>query len=90
MFETLWSKAIPSEQRIREIEQNKAVARTEVLDGAENAVGRGVQFMKNAKKKMDIFFDSKAPSIVVELDAYRSGYIDIRKRGGKIRAYRNY
>jgi two-component system sensor histidine kinase VicK len=66
---------------------NKTVARTEVLYGAENAVGRGVQFMKNSKKKMDIFFDSKAPSIVVELDAYRSGYIDIRKRGGKVRAF---
>jgi len=87
MFETLWSKAIPSEQRIKEIEENKPVARTEVLYGAENAVGRGVQFMKNAKKKMDICFDSKAPSIVIEVDAYRNGYMNIRKRGGKIRAF---
>jgi two-component system, OmpR family, sensor histidine kinase VicK len=87
IFETLWSKAIPSEQRITEIEENKTVPRTEVLYGAENAVERGVQFMKNAKKKMDIFFDSKAPSIVIEIDAYRNGYMDIRKGGGKIRAF---
>jgi two-component system sensor histidine kinase VicK len=87
IFETLWSRAIPSEQRITEIEENKTVPRTEVLYGAENAVGRGVQFMKNAKKKMDIFFDSKAPSIVVEIDAYRNGYMEIRKGGGKIRAF---
>ncbi|MRN68933.1 MAG: hypothetical protein FIO04_04460, partial [Nitrosopumilales archaeon] len=87
IFETLWNKAIPSEQRITEIEENKTVPRTEVLYGAENAVGRGVQFMKNTKEKMDIFFDSKAPSIVIEIDAYRNGYMNIRKGGGKIRAF---
>ena len=87
IFETLWNKAIPSEQRITELEENKTVPRTEVLYGAENAVGRGVQFMKNSKEKMDIFFDSKAPSIVIEIDAYRSGYVNIRKGGGKIRAF---
>ncbi len=36
---------------------------------------------------MDIFFDHKAPSIVIDLDEYRNGYIDIRRRGGKIRAF---
>jgi len=36
---------------------------------------------------MDIYFDHRAPSIVVEVPEYRSGYIDIRKRGGKIRAF---
>ncbi len=87
IFETLWNKAIPSEQRITELEENKIVPRTEVLYGAENAVGSGVQFMKNTKEKMDIFFDSKAPSIVIEIDAYRNGYMNIRKGGGKIRAF---
>ena len=43
--------------------------------------------MKNVKKTMDIYFDSKAPSIVVEIDAYRNGYEAIRSRGGKIRAF---
>src|SRR5205809_7315696 len=43
--------------------------------------------MKNVKKTMDICFDSKAPSIVVEIDAYRNGYEAIRSRGGKIRAF---
>ena len=28
-----------------------------------------------------------APSIVVDVEEYRNGYIDIRKRGGKIRAF---
>src|SRR5437764_6084517 len=36
---------------------------------------------------MDIYFDHRAPSIVVEIPEYKNGYIDIRKRGGKIRAF---
>jgi hypothetical protein len=35
------------------------------LYGTEKAVARGIQFMKSG---MDICFDSKAPSIVVEID----------------------
>src|SRR5919109_3036137 len=61
--------------------------RSEILYGIENAVGRGVYFMSNVKERMDIFFDHKAPSIVVEIEEYKNGYIDIRRRGGKIRAF---
>ena len=61
--------------------------RSEILYGVENAVGRGVYFMSNVKKRMDIYFDHRAPSIVVKVPEYRNGYIDIRKRGGKIRAF---
>ena len=43
--------------------------------------------MSNVKKRMYIFFDHHAPSIVVDVEEYRNGYIDIRKRGGKIRAF---
>ena len=60
---------------------------SEILYGVENAVGRGVYFMSNAKEKMDIFFDHRAPSIVVKVKEYRNGYIKIRRRGGKIRAF---
>ncbi|MFL6453926.1 MAG: ATP-binding protein [Nitrososphaeraceae archaeon] len=61
--------------------------RSEILYGIDNAVGRGVYFMSNVKKRMDIYFDYSAPSIVVEVQEYRNGYIDIRKRGAKIRAF---
>ncbi len=61
--------------------------KSEILYGVENAVGRGVYFMANARQKMDIFFDHHAPSIVVNVNEYRTGYIDIKRRGGKIRAF---
>ncbi len=60
---------------------------SEILYGVEKAVGRGVYFMNNVKERMDIFFDKAAPSIVVDIREYREGYINIRKRGGKIRAF---
>jgi two-component system, OmpR family, sensor histidine kinase VicK len=59
--------------------------KTEVLFGAENAIHRGVYFMSNVKNKMDIYFDSRAPSIVINIDEYRNGYRKIKRRGGKIR-----
>ena len=61
--------------------------KSEILYGVENAVGRGVYFMSNVKQSMDIFFDYRAPSIVTDIAEYRDGYIDIRKRGGKIRCF---
>ncbi len=59
--------------------------KSEILYGAENAVGRGVLFMKNTKTRMDITFDKNAPSIVVQIPAYHEGYKDIIRRGAKIR-----
>jgi two-component system, OmpR family, sensor histidine kinase VicK len=58
---------------------------TQILYGAANAVGKGVEFMKNTKHKMDITFDHRAPSIVIKIPQYYEGYRDILSRGGKIR-----
>ena len=87
IFDTLWSKAIPASQKIREIEERKIVPVTEVIYGAEKTLEKGIMFMEKVRNKMDIFFDAKAPSIVIEIDAYKKAYNDIRKRGGKIRAF---
>ncbi|HYZ96546.1 MAG TPA: hypothetical protein VE524_08115, partial [Nitrososphaeraceae archaeon] len=66
---------------------NVAGNKSEILYGIEEAVGRGVYFMSNVKERMDICFDHNAPSIVVTISEYKNGYIDIRRRGGKIRAF---
>src|ERR671918_59958 len=66
---------------------SSSINKSEILYGVENAVGRGVYFMSNVKQSMDIFFDHRAPSIVTDIAEYGDGYIDIRKRGGKIRCF---
>ncbi len=59
--------------------------RTEILYGSNNAVSRGVSFMENVKLKMDITFDYKATSIVIDIPEYKNGYKDILSKGAKIR-----
>ncbi|HZD36832.1 MAG TPA: ATP-binding protein [Nitrososphaeraceae archaeon] len=59
--------------------------KTELLYGVEDAVGRGDRFMKNVKRGMDLFGEKNGPSIIMEFDVYRNNYIDVIKRGGKIR-----
>ncbi len=59
--------------------------RTHILYGVNNALSYGSKFMQNVKKKMDITFDHKAPSIVIKIPLYYDGYKDILNRGGKIR-----
>ena len=57
----------------------------QVINGAQESVAKGVEFMNDVKKEMDLFYESNAPSIVIEVDEYKIGYENIRKRGGKIR-----
>ena len=59
--------------------------KTELLYGVEAAVGRGVQFMKNVKTRMDLYGEKNGPSIIMEFDVYKDNYIDVIRRGGKIR-----
>jgi two-component system, OmpR family, sensor histidine kinase VicK len=65
--------------------QKEGAEKTELLYGVEASVGRGVQFMKNVKVRMDLFGEKNGPSIIMEYDVYRNNYIDIIKRGGEIR-----
>jgi len=52
-----------------------------VLYGVESAVGRGVQFMQNANKWMDLYGDENGPSIIIEFpDIYKNNYIEARRR----------
>lgn len=62
--------------------ENKGI---QVINGSEGAVAKGVEFMHDVKTKMDLCYESDAPSIVIEVNAYKNGYMKIRKNGGKIR-----
>jgi two-component system sensor histidine kinase VicK len=59
---------------------------SEILYGADNTVEKGVQFMRNVRERMDIFFDNRGPSIAIDVQEYKNEVMDIRKRGAKIRA----
>jgi signal transduction histidine kinase len=64
---------------------NTSEEKTDLLYGVEASVERGVEFMKNVKVRMDLFGEKNGPSIIMEFDVYKDNYIDIIRRGGKIR-----
>ena len=66
-------------------ENSQKEEKTELLYGVEASVSRGVQFMKNVKVRMDLFGEKNGPSIIMEYDVYKNNYIEVIKRGGKIR-----
>ena len=41
--------------------------------------------MKNVKTRMDLYGEKNRPSIIMEFDVYKHNYIDVIRRGGKIR-----
>lgn len=47
LFETLWGKAIPAEERIREVEESKTAERTEVIYGQDIIVQTLGRFLDN-------------------------------------------
>ncbi|HET7390279.1 MAG TPA: histidine kinase dimerization/phospho-acceptor domain-containing protein [Nitrososphaeraceae archaeon] len=60
--------------------------KTEVLYGIENTVSRGIQFMQNAKKSMDLFGDKNGPPVIIHFPhVYKDNYIEAKRRGVKIR-----
>ncbi|MDP9289542.1 MAG: hypothetical protein M3P08_15285 [Thermoproteota archaeon] len=68
------------------ISENSQQDSTEVLYGVESAVRKGVQFMQNTNKWMDLYGDENGPSIIIEFpDIYKNNYIEARRRGAKIR-----
>jgi hypothetical protein len=44
VFEILWNKAIPVEQKIREIEEGYIIEKIEVLFGSENVISAELRF----------------------------------------------
>lgn len=60
---------------------------TEIIYGVENVMQKTVSFMSNTREKLDVFFDNSAPSTILRVKEYRNGFKEIRRRGGKIRAF---
>jgi two-component system sensor histidine kinase VicK len=49
-FDTLWNKAIPAQQRIREIEEGAIIYETKILEGREEKVTKFKEYLENSDK----------------------------------------
>jgi len=84
LFESLLSKAIPAQLKIREIEEGIEPENTEFFYGAEATTSAILEWMSRLGK-MDAVVDPTASSVAMGLEPLRNAYISAKKRGVKIR-----
>jgi two-component system, OmpR family, sensor histidine kinase VicK len=55
-FELLWSKAIPAEQRIREIEEGRTPENLEIIQDTQKSINRAFDIMNKTQKELLVLF----------------------------------
>ncbi|WP_148699950.1 ATP-binding protein [Candidatus Nitrososphaera evergladensis] len=83
-FDMLWEKAIPAEQRIKEIEEGIEPEITEIVTGWDGIFKRNIESFSKARQAVDHCCDALVPPKIVGSPVYEAG-TDFVKRGGKIR-----
>jgi signal transduction histidine kinase len=76
VFETLWSKAKPAEQKIREIEEGIDLGETEIIQSPEKILDLFIHLIKSAKSEILLML----PTINAFLREERIGIIELLKK----------
>ena len=84
-FETLWSKAIPAEQRIKEIEEGIPVETTEIIEGTDNILNKAIEGLSLTKETFDNCIDHTCPSSYVLTKQMWNKCIELSNRDVRIR-----
>src|ERR671939_178262 len=63
----------------------RMIQRTEVLTGEQNVVDTVLQFVSNAKNRIDACIDSSRPSLAFEIGILKKAFLDAMNRGVKLR-----
>ncbi|HEX6280779.1 MAG TPA: HAMP domain-containing sensor histidine kinase [Nitrososphaera sp.] len=85
-FENLWSKAIPAEHRIKELEEETPPQRIETVYGQENTIQAILKFISETIQEFCIYADSSCPSVAMSAEAVVQAYSDFKNtRNGKAR-----
>jgi two-component system, OmpR family, sensor histidine kinase VicK len=85
-FENLWGKAIPAEQRIKELEEERPPQRMETVYGQENTIQAILKFISETMQEFCIYADSSCPSVAMSVESVVQAYSDFKNaRNGKAR-----
>ena len=76
VFETLWSKAKPAEQKIREIEEGIDLGETKIIQSPEKILDLFIRLIKSAKSEILLML----PTINAFLREERIGVIELLKK----------
>lgn len=74
-FETLWSRAIPVEHRMREIEEGIPFQQIDVVQDAKQSLERYKDLVKSARKEMMLLF----PTVNAVVRQAKAGILDLVK-----------
>ena len=85
-FENLWTKAIPAEQRIKELEEGMAPQRTETVYGKENTIQAILKFFSKTANEFCVYAESSYPEAVMDVEPIAHAYSDFKStKNGKAR-----
>jgi two-component system sensor histidine kinase VicK len=83
-FENLWSRAIPTEQRIKELEDAISPQRTETVYGQENTIRAILKFISKTEHEFYVYAESSCPSVAMSSEPIIQAYSEFKNsRNGK-------
>ena len=60
IFDTLWNRAIPAEQKLEEFEEGRVPEKIEVLHDTKTTINKYSQALRNAKSKWDYYANQES------------------------------
>src|SRR3712207_5151762 len=85
-FENLWSKAIPAEQRIKELEEETHPQRTETVYGQENTIKAILEFISKTAQEFCVYAESSCTLVAMSAEPIVHAYSEFKNtRNGKAR-----
>lgn len=85
VFETLWKKARPFQDRVREIEEGFPTENTEVVQGTENIVKSQIEGLAKTKKRLDACVDQTFPASLLSSKPVWDMCLELQERAAQIR-----
>ena len=85
VFQSSWNKAIPADQRIREIEEGIPIENTEIVQGIENIVRSQLEGLSSVEKQYDACTDRTFPTSLVSSKIVWDKCLELQNRGVNIR-----
>ncbi len=85
LFETLWSKALPAQYKIKEIEEGIPIEKTEVIEGTEDVINKLIEGFSKIRETFDNCVDSACPSAYVSTSAVWDRCVQLSQRRVKLR-----
>jgi two-component system sensor histidine kinase VicK len=85
LFETLWSKALPAQYKIKEIEEGIPIEKSEVIEGTEEVINKLIEGFYKIRETFDNCIDSSCASSYVSTTTVWDRCVELNQRGVKLR-----